>query len=183
MKKILIIAVALGLISGATLADTTYDWLHGSDLGSGWDGYAVYLYTSSSSTLPGQINADLSTDSGFSYTGVSDTIADAGKLGYVYVDGSFVVSGGGDVAPDDYVLSVVFDASGPIVAGSTQWTYLSSVIGGTPFQAADTTNPEQYVTTGSDNGWLTVVPEPGSIALFAIGLLTLAAGSRRFLKS
>ncbi|MDP6809190.1 MAG: PEP-CTERM sorting domain-containing protein [Kiritimatiellia bacterium] len=182
MKNILGAAIAMTLFAGVSLADTTYDWGHGSDLGSGWDGYLVYLYSSSGTTLPTAINGDLSTDSGFStVSGITDTIADGGKAGYIYTGVTFDVGATGDVAADDYVISVVFDTGGPIVAGATQWTYLNGAIA-TPYQVADTTNPEQFATTGSGNGWTTVVPEPSSIALFGLGLITLAAGSRRYLR-
>jgi hypothetical protein len=179
MRKIVFLMVfALMATVGTGLADT-YSWLHSGDLGPTWDGYLVYLYSSSTTTLPGVMNPDLSTDSGFAQAGVQTTVYNSGpKTGYVYGSNFNVPA---DIAADDYALAIVFNTAGPIVAGSTEWAYFSTSGGSTPLQVSDGI-PGQYTTSGSGNGWSTVVPEPGSLALFGLGLLTLAAGSRRFLR-
>ena len=179
MKRLCIGLTVLALLTGVASAATTYDWGHTGGLDS-WLGYVVYLYDGQSTALPTTLNADLSTDTTFALvSGITDTITDNGKSGINYRDESFSVGAGQDVADNDYVLSIVFDTTGVITPGTTQWTYLNGV-NGTPFQAPDDESAAEFTTTGNGNGWLTVVPEPGSVALFGIGLLTLAAGSRRF---
>ena len=186
MKKYFAALLGLLMLSGSALGITSYGWAHDMDLGSSWDGYLVYLYASPDSSLPSDILADLSTDSNFApVSGVTDTIEDFGKSGYVYDDESFTVydpaTESGDVEDGYYVVSIVFNDSS-ITPGVTQWTYLTSASGGTPYQADEIGSaPIKYTTTGTDNGWTTVVPEPSTLALFGLGLVTVVLGSRRYL--
>ncbi len=178
-KYLMLTTVALvGLLALSAGAITTYDWQSDGDSTAG---YMVYLYYNSGSTLPTQIGPGGAANNGWTYSGISDSVADNGKQGINFADETFTVAAsGGDVQDGYYVVTILFDGS-TITPGVTQWTYLSTVAGNTPLQVSDTELPEEYTVSMTPNGWTTVVPEPGSMALFGLGLVTVLAG-RKMLK-
>jgi hypothetical protein len=178
-STLLIVVLVLAVASGATAG--SYTWGHGTDLQTDpsvtWqDTWLVYLYGSdTASALPTQVQADLSAG-GYSWSGASTTIQGSGqKSGQIYSSSFSVSDSGGDVGDGDYVITIAFDTSGPIVPGLTQWTTFDGA--GVP--VTDSTAPGFYTTSGYGGGWATVVPEPTTWALFGLGALTLGVIRRK----
>jgi hypothetical protein len=190
MRKLWVILICL--LSVATAQATTYAWGHltnltGLDSGGGTftTGWLVELYYTTDQALPTSIFADLSTDLVANDTPAkSAALAVSGKAGLIY-SSSFDTPA--SVPAGRYVYTVVFNTSGPIVAGTTKWTYFStsptSTPGsGNPFGAiVDNGNPNTYATLGTGNGWQTVlpIPEPATFALLGLGLATVWVVRRR----
>lgn len=191
MKKLVGMVLCVLFLAQFAGAITTYSWssedLSGNGFSAGW---IVWLF-SGDSDLPTAIYADGSTDDmDDNWLGASfqNTLVDAGKSGITWDGPSFQVytaPDSGDVLAGDYVFTVLFDTAGAITPGVTQWTILDSVgaAAGNPLLTVDNQSPSASLTaTGGGNGWFLVVPEPTTMSLLGLGLLTAAAGYRKLRK-
>jgi hypothetical protein len=130
-------------------------------------GWAVGAYIESGAT------------SGFTWG--EDTLYDSvtifdGDAGTAGTQGVYFYGGVADTLAEGNILYVVaFNQATIPTVGSTFW--YSECVGG-PYTMGD--QPRESHDFGGDGSWV-FVPEPGTLALFALGLVTVAAG-RRFRK-
>lgn len=189
IKKVTIaIAVMVGMLTPALAATIQWD---GTVLDSGataaWSTYTVYMYQVADSvtpTLPSAILTDGSTDQADSIlsstaTSFINVIAGAGAT---WASSDHTDSGLGftDYEGEDYyVFSVVFNTT-TFDDLSTASQYI--IVDDQPTEIEDPEfdpNIPYAAGTASSGEWQDVVPEPGTMALFGIGLLTLATRRRK----
>jgi hypothetical protein len=120
------------------------------------------------------INSDGTTTSDDLWLGTTTTLIAGGKSGTYWLDTFSAPSGA--LALSDRVYSVVFNASAIGDATHYQVTTLSGQ-GNSWFELPGTEIDDTY-TTQTVGDWQ-VVPEPGTMVLFGLGLMAIAAKTRK----
>ena len=176
--------VALIMCSASVGTASVITWGYGADLGSGYtDGWLVELIEDvgkdgiSIGGLAGSGSVmwddrTLDGDDRFIDTPVQTVLATAwGWRGY----SDTFSSPGSSIALGDNVYTVIYNAS--TFGAATEYIIVDSA----PYALPSTDVPNTYSLTSVSGSWapIVAVPEPGSIALFALGLVTLVARRKR----
>ena len=183
MKKIGFVGLLAIVLAGSSHAGTI-TWGYFGDLGgsyqAGWLVELVEDVNKDGIQLGGgagsgmALYADRSTDSDDTFVTTPVTKAlSSGKSGTNW--GTTFDSPGSSLALGDNVYSIIYNADS--FANATQYIIVDS----SPYALPSFNNDADYIQTSLNGSWAPIVPvpEPGTMALFALGLMTLAARRKR----
>ncbi|MBT3192299.1 MAG: PEP-CTERM sorting domain-containing protein [Verrucomicrobia bacterium] len=177
MKRIVLGVSMLALVAGSTFGGTI-TWSYGGDLGGAYsDGWVVELIED---VAQDGINITtmwddhtITGDDAFISTPVTTALVD-GKAGVVW--STPFSAPGASLASSDHIYTVIYNATSFGAATMYQ------VVDSSAYVLPATNIDADYTLSAAPAGaWSPIVPvpEPGSIALFALGLVTLAARRKR----
>ncbi len=176
MKKFCLSAIVLACVACSSVAGTI-SWNYGGDLGGSYTaGWLVELIEDVDKD-----GIDITTmwddhsitgDDAFITTPITTVIVN-NKAGTYW--GTTFSAPGSSLATSDRIYSVIYNAS--TFGAATQY----QVVDSSPFTLPATDIDTDYIQSTVNGSWapIVAVPEPGSIALFAIGLVTLAVRRKR----
>ena len=169
MRKALAISACIIACASACFGGTI-QWAFGGNLaGQGYsDGWVVALFEDTGNDGFG-VGGVL--DANDQFVGITDTIT-TGKSGQGW--GTTFGAPAGTLALGDHVFSVIFDSA---VVNTGHYKIADAA----PFQLPLTDQDASYVVTSVSGSWQ-AVPEPSSVALFGLGLVTMGFLRRRFSK-
>jgi hypothetical protein len=183
IKRVASLLAVLALIAGSSYGGTI-TWGYLGDLGGGYtagwlveliedvngNGIGIGGIAGSGSVLYDDRSFDQ--DDAFVGTPVTTTLQ-SGKTGTGW--GTTFGAPGSTLALSDSVYTVIYNAAS--FAAATQY----QVIDSSPYTLPASDIDAAYTVTSVSGSWAPIVPvpEPGSIALFALGLVTLAARRKR----
>jgi len=170
------------IASGITVDAGTITWGYTADLGGSYsEGWLVELWE----------DVDKDNTGGSWYDSVSiwndhtsggddifrepNTAALVSGKGGVYWGDSFSFGTGGDLKTNDWVFSVIYNAA--TFAGATQY----QVVDTTPYALPINDIDADYRIGSVAGQWHNIIPEPGTLTLLGLGLLTVGI-RRRFFK-
>lgn len=173
---------AVATIASGVATATPIWWMGSSMVGPSGEAlntstWTIWMYESASSTtLPALINPDGSTSQGDAWKSTVLTHASTASSFFstVYDNSAIGLSG------SDYAFSVIFNTT---TYGEVSTATKYAVIDNAPFDVPTPGAQDPYFiynaggTTQSD--WKTLVPEPTTMALLGVGILTLAARRRK----